>query len=206
MSTGLLGFESVEQRQGGVREYISPSRLACWLKCPLAWKFRYIDGIRMRTTPALFTGKAVHSALEVAYRHQQLGVTLDASAVTKKLLESWSRLVDEEGATFESVAEEQANQKQVCDLVTAYLAFAPQQERPLAVETAVEAPLIDPQTGENLGMPLLGVIDLVLDYEAGPIICDFKTSARSSEPIEIIHEIQLSCYAYVFGSSAEFMG
>ena len=35
MSTGLLGFESVQERQGGVREYLSPSRLNCWLSCPL---------------------------------------------------------------------------------------------------------------------------------------------------------------------------
>ena len=41
-------------------------------------------------------------------------------------------------------------------------------------------------------------MDLVLDYEAGPLICDFKTSARSSEPMEIAHEIQLSSYAYLF--------
>ena len=60
-----------------------------------------------------------------AVGHQQLGVTLDASEVTRKLLESWGRLVDEEKATFESVAEEQALQKQVCDLLAAYLAFAP---------------------------------------------------------------------------------
>ena len=66
------------------------------------------------------------------------------------------------------------------------------------MEAAVEAPLIDPQTGEDLGIPLLGVLDLVLDYEAGPLICDFKTSGRSSEPIEILHEIQLSSYAYLF--------
>jgi hypothetical protein len=158
----------------------------------------------MPTTPALFIGKATHFGLEVFYRHQQLGVTLDTENVTKKLLESWGRLVDEEDATFASVAEEQAFQKQVCDLLAAYLAFAPQFERPLAVEAAIEAPLIDPRTGEDLGVPLLGVLDLVLDYEAGPLICDFKTSGRSSEPIEILHEIQLSSYAYLFRQGSQW--
>ena len=47
--------------------------------------------------------------------------------------------------------------------MTAYLAQAPEDEKPLAVETAVEAPLVDPMTGENLGIPLLGIMDLVLD-------------------------------------------
>ena len=89
-------------------------------------------------------------------------------------------------------------QKQACDLVTAYLAFAPKDEKPLAVEVALEAPLVDPETGENLGMPLVGVVDLVLDGQSGPVICDFKTAARSSEPMEISHEIQLSSYAWLY--------
>jgi hypothetical protein len=67
----------------------------------------------------------------------------------------------------------------------------------LAVEVAAEAPLVDPQTGENLGIPLVGIIDLVLNYEQGPIIVDCKTAARSSEPMEISNEIQLTSYAYL---------
>jgi hypothetical protein len=46
-------------------------------------------------------------------------------------------------------------------------------------------------------MPLLGIMDLVLPEEAGPIITDFKTASKSSGPLEITHEIQLSCYAYL---------
>jgi hypothetical protein len=87
--------------------------------------------------------------------------------------------------------------KQVANLVHAYLDMVPKDEKPLAVEVAAEAPLVDPFTGENLGIPLLGVIDLVLDGEGGPLIVDHKTAARSSEPMEISHEIQLSSYAWV---------
>ena len=52
--------------------------------------------------------------------------------------------------------------------------------------------------GEDLGLPLVGIVDLILDGRDGPVITDFKTSARSSEPLEIVHEIQLSSYAYLF--------
>jgi serine/threonine-protein kinase RIO1 len=38
----------------------------------------------------------------------------------------------------------------------------------------------------------------ILVDEDGPVICDFKTSARSSSPMEISHEIQLGAYAYLF--------
>jgi CRISPR/Cas system-associated exonuclease Cas4 (RecB family) len=197
MSTGMLGFETIEERRAGVDGYISASRLNCWLKCPLAFRLRYVDGIRTPKSLSLLLGKIVHFGLEAAYRHRQLGVSLKPEQVVGKMLDGWATLIDEEEFTFDSVAEEQAMHKQACELVKAYLAYAPDFERPMAVEIALEAPLIDPDTGENLGMPLVGVIDLVLDCEAGPLIVDFKTAARSSEPMEVTHEIQLTSYAYL---------
>jgi ATP-dependent exoDNAse (exonuclease V) beta subunit len=68
---------------------------------------------------------------------------------------------------------------------------------PLDVETSLQAPLIDPVTGEDLGVPLPGIVDLVLDGQDGPVICDFKTAASSAAPLELGHEIQLTCYAYL---------
>ena len=34
MSIGLLGFQSVQERQGGAWEYVSPSRLGCRIELP----------------------------------------------------------------------------------------------------------------------------------------------------------------------------
>jgi putative RecB family exonuclease len=66
--------------------------------------------------------------------------------------------------------------------------------KPIAVETS----LIDPVTGENLGIPLTGIVDLILDDDQGPRVVDFKTAAKSAAPFEVTHEIQLSSYAYLF--------
>jgi putative RecB family exonuclease len=198
VSTGLLIPDEVQSGQGGIWAYVSPSRLSCWLACPRRWAFRYIDRIETPTTPSLFVGSASHRALELYYRHRHLGITLEPGDVVRRLLESWSQLVDEENMKFGSVTEEQAFQRQVGDLVTVYLGHTPKDEKPLAVEVTVEAPLVDPVTGENVGIPLLGVMDLILDSQAGPLIVDFKTTARSAEPLEITHEIQLSSYAYLF--------
>ncbi len=197
MTTGLLGFEEVQQRQGGPLAYVSPSRLSCWLSCPLKWAFRYRDGLRTPTSAALFTGKAVHASLECYYRHRQLGVTLATDDVIQRSMESWAQLVDEENMTFDSTDSETAMQRQVSDLVRVYLDTVPKDEKPLAVEVAAETPLVDPFTGEDLGVPLVGVLDLVIDNGSGPVITDFKTAARSSEPMEISHEIQLTCYAWL---------
>ena len=199
MSTDLLTRDSLCNSHGGLFAYVSASRLNLWLRCPLAWKLRYIEGVKTPTTPSLFLGKVTHALLEHWYRHRQLEIALDAGDVAKRLLESWGQAVDEEGMTFGSPGEEAALQKQVSDLVGAYLAQVPKDEpKPLAVEAAVEAPLVDPVTGEDLGIPLVGVMDLVLDGKEGALVADFKTSSRSGEPLEISHEVQLSSYAYLF--------
>jgi hypothetical protein len=164
----------------------------------LKWAFRYRDGLRTPTTASLFTGKAVHSALECYYRHRQLGITLDADEVNRRSMGSWAQLVNEEEMTFDSTDAEAAMQQQVSDLVRVYLDAVPDDERPLAVEVAAEAPLVDPFTGQDFGIPLVGVLDLVLDGDDGPIITDFKTAARSSKPMELSHEIQLTCYAWLY--------
>jgi putative RecB family exonuclease len=199
MTTELLTRDSLAKRTGGVRAYVSPSRLNLWLKCPLAFRLRYIDGIKTPATPSLFVGKTVHSALECLYRHRQLGVALDSADLAHRLVESWDQAVEHEGVKFESTDDEQAYRRQAIELVATYFAQMPADEpRPLAVEAAVEAPLIDPVTGENLGIPLVGIMDLVLPDHDGPLIADFKTTARGGEPLEITHEIQLTSYSYLF--------
>ena len=67
----------------------------------------------------------------------------------------------------------------------------------MAVETAVEHPLIDPRTGEDLGVPLVGVLDLVLAENSGSLIVDFN-GRLCDQLSELSHEIQLGGYAYLF--------
>ena len=179
-------------------EYISPSRLSCWLACPLKFKLRYLDRCRTPTAPALFVGKAVHHGLEIFYRQRQLSVTLAAEEVARRIVASWGQTVSQEQMRFADAAQERSLQRQAIDLVTAYVRQLPAEPPPLAVEVAVEAPLVDPATGEDLRMPLVGIVNLVLADAAGPLIVDFKTSSRGSEPLEIAHEIQLSSYAWIF--------
>jgi putative RecB family exonuclease len=190
----------VEQTpSGSVWDYVSASRLNLWLKCPLAFKLRYLDGIRSPTTPNLFLGKQVHDALEFFYRHRQFGITLESDAVLKRITDSWDEAVVTEDMSFASAEEEGKLKVKAVDLVWAYLNSVPADEaKPVLVETSLECPLVDPATGEDLGISLLGIIDLVLGTDEGEVICDFKTAARSSQPLEIMHEIQLSCYSYMY--------
>jgi putative RecB family exonuclease len=178
--------------------YVSPSRLGLWLRCPAAYKRRYIDGVVAPTTPGLFLGKVVHRGLEFYYRYRQDGVRLFPEYVGEHIAKSWEAAVEEECIAFPSTDEERQLLGQAVDLVTTYLRQVPENEPPpMAVEERIEAPLIDPRTGENLGIPLVGVLDLVLDAGDGPVIVDFKTAARSSSQLDVMHELQLSCYSYL---------
>ena len=199
MSTATMTCQPAPKRQGGVWNYVSPSRLGLWIRCPLAFKFRYVDGIRSPTNSNMFIGKMCHGGLEVFYRHRQLGTTLSAEDVAKRMVDGWDKAVADEGMRFETEADEMKAKLQAVDLVAAYLAHVPEDEAcPLAIEASMESPLVDPLRGEDLGIPLLGIVDLVLDKQQGPVIADFKTAARGGTPVEITHEIQLSSYAYLF--------
>lgn len=199
MSTLQFSRANNHLRRGGVWDYVSPSRLNLWLKCPLAFRLKYIDGLVTPTGANQFLGRVVHRALETYYRHRQVGSLLCPAAVTTDLVDSWGKQAADDGVAFEDQAEEAACRKQAVDLVTAYLSQIPAREpRPLAVEASLQAPLVDPVTGEDLGIPLIGILDLVLDEEEGPLIVDFKTAARGGEILEVTHEIQLSSYSYLF--------
>lgn len=199
MSSDLITLETSNRRTGGVWDYISPSRLNCWIACPLKFKFRYVDGVRTPATPALFLGKRVHAALEHFYRHRMLGITLEPGDITARIDRTWEEAVADDEMAFESLDKETGLREKAADLVAAYLAQVPSDEpRPVGVEVTMEAPLVDPFTGEDLGIPLLGIVDLVLDDVEGPLIVDFKTASRSGPPFEVTHEIQLTSYSYLY--------
>jgi len=199
----LLADPKPATRPAGVWDYISPSRLNLWLRCPLAFKLRYIDGVRSPTTPAMFLGKRVHQGLEIFYRHRQLGIQLEPGDVVRRMQQTWDAVVADEDMTFKSSTDAESLQSKEGDLVRAYLNHIPNDEpAPTIVETTLETPLVDPANGENLGIPLLGIVDLVLDELTGAVICDFKTAAKSTPPSEISHEIQLTAYSYLFRQAA----
>lgn len=183
--------------RSSIFDYVSPTRLNTWLSCPLKFKIRYVDGIREPTSPNLFLGKQVHRGLEFYYRRRQDGERATVTEVERQIVDLWDDAVSDEGMCFASQDDENALKQKCMNLVRTYLGQVdPDEGRPVAVESRLACPLIDPDSDDDLGISLLGYVDLILDGASGPIVVDFKTSARSNTPLDISHEIQLSCYAY----------
>lgn len=199
MSTTTLPAQETDPGLRGLFEFVSPTRLNTWLTCPLKFKLRYVDGIKEPTSPSLFLGKRVHDGLEFYYRHIQAGEHVSSADVSQHISESWDEAVAAEDMEFDSSEDEVALNRQTIGLVEAYLDTRDTNEAfPIAVEMPLECPLVDPETGDDLGIALFGFVDLILETPTGMTIVDFKTAARSSAPLEISHEVQLSCYAYAF--------
>ena len=111
------------------------------MKCPLAFRLKYVDGLPSRATPSLFVGKRVHAALEYFYRHLQRNEYLAAHVVASYITRSWDEAVAREGIEFSTPAEAARLQGQTINLVTAYLAHlaAAPEPRPSAVEARLKA-------------------------------------------------------------------
>jgi hypothetical protein len=192
-----------EQQTGMIWDYVSPSRLSLWMKCPLAFKRRYIDGWQSIPSPALFVGKVTHAVLAHVYRHRIAGQLCTTEDLPMFVADAWKDAMETEPCYFEDDLQEEKCRYQVLDLVTAYLNATPiQDETPIAIEKRYEVPLIDPLTGENFGIPLVGIVDLVLQEDCGGVIVDIKTSSTSSFS-ELQHELQLTSYSYLFRETTD---
>ena len=197
-SLSLLDFLKTSEPTIGVWDYVSPSRLTLWGKCPLAFRRRYIDGIESPSTPSLFIGKVVHGVLEHVYRCLDIGAPPATDDLPAFVEAAWTRSLELEPTFFDDEVHEQKCRQQAHDLAATYLSeINIAEEKPVAIEKRFEVPMIDPLTGEDLGLPLVGIVDLVLDGMNGPVIVDFKTAASASGHCEIQHEIQLTAYSYL---------
>ena len=197
MTLSLLEFLDMQPSEPLIWDYVSPSRLNLWMKCPLAFRRKYIDGIETPSSPSLFVGKVTHDVLDAVYRCSMVGAYTTANDVPQFVDDAWNRIIQSEPCHFDDPDHETKCRNQVADLVKTYLAETDiTSERPIAVEQKYEVPLIDPLTGENLGIPLVGVVDLVLNGEDGPVVVDFKTAASASY-CDLTHELQLTAYSYL---------
>lgn len=162
--TSALG---TEQRSGALPDHVSFSQLDLMIKCPEAWRQRYLVGTRGVGSTALATGSSVHAGIAAIY--DTLVEKPKASRAT--LLERSIRAATDEAEmrteylgvdVLEQVSMESIN------LVETYIAQRPTHVKPLETEKKISVELPDSD------IPLVGYIDL----EAEKSLVEIKTSAR----------------------------
>ncbi|MDX6206248.1 MAG: putative RecB family exonuclease [Frankiales bacterium] len=183
---------------------LSPSRASDFMSCPLLYRFRVIDKLPERPSPAAVRGTVVHSALERLF---DLPATERTLAGAEALIgPAWVSLLAErpelaelflpaqgpaEGPADEPLTPE-AFLAGARDLLAGYFALEdPQRLEPASREHYVEV-VIDG------GLRLRGYVDRI-DEAPGDLIrvVDYKTGRAPSETFEAKALFQMKFYALV---------
>jgi putative RecB family exonuclease len=157
---------------------LTPSKVASFKDCALAFRFAVIDGLPEPPSPAAVKGTLVHRALELLLgrpaAERTLPTALECLATARSELATDAEF---NGLALAPEAEaELAADAEV--LVRRYFELEdPRRVRPIGLETTLEV-----QLGS---LRLRGIIDrLELDDDGGLVITDFKTGAPPRAPYE----------------------
>ena len=169
---------------------VSASRLSTWQRCRLQFYFKYVSGIVKPPTPSLHFGTTVHAVLQQWNLARWRRTPLDIPALKAVFEQAWT--AQQEGIEWDE-SEDSAKQN-AWAVLECYFRDTPipADEKPEGVEVSVECDLT------SHGLPtLIGVLDLV---RAGGRIVDFKTSARTPDPEQVIHnhETQTTAYSVLY--------
>lgn len=173
---------------------LSISRISTYLGCPLKYRFQYVDELpRPWRAAAMAFGTSVHAAIEWFHRERMEGKTPTIEQAIEMFGADWFAQ-NVEPLVFPDKEDAESLRAKGEALLAQYLTVMAE-SKATAVEAPFELDLVDPETGEDLGVRFRGIIDLV---EEGDILVDVKTAGRMPENGGLERHLQLSTYALVF--------
>lgn len=168
-----------------MKGYISISQIKMYLRCPLQYKFRYIDDLIIPPTSTITLGKTMHTTLETNYSQKiETKQDLPLSHVMDIFSDTWNK--EAENTQFEEDEKPGQVKDEGIGLLGLYHAKISPKIQPALVEKEFELGF------ENVPYTLKGYIDLVDEYKT---IIDHKTTKRSMPEDHITTDLQLTCYA-----------
>ncbi len=169
----------------------SVSQVQTYLGCPLKYRFQYIDQLPKAFRPAaLAFGGSIHSAVEWFHRVRMAGEEPALDDVLRVFEADWfAQNLDP--LQFQPGETKEALEAKARAMLQVYMTSV-NGCRPAAVEEPFSLEIADPRTGECLGVPFRGIVDLVEDD--GTLV-DLKTAARATPQEDVERHLQLSTYA-----------
>lgn len=160
---------------------LSYSAISTYQKCPLSYKFLYVDKLPTKPTHHLSFGSSIHSALEFFY-----SVKVPEPCSLERLLEELDKVWLRDGYESEAL-ELEYKQKGRKILTQFYQENLPSFTIPVAVERRFSLD-ID-------GITLVGVIDRIDRLANGGLeIIDYKTNGKLPPRTKINTDLQLPIY------------
>jgi CRISPR/Cas system-associated exonuclease Cas4 (RecB family) len=170
----------------------SYSKVASFLRCPRAFRLRYLDDAPTeRTSLALPFGSSFHDAVEHDMRERAAGTTPTVEALHAKFREMFAARVEIAGPDVDG--DPAAAVPLAEKMLAAYRAADPLRGLAPAVEKRVVAEIAP-------GLELEGFVDFFVDGET-PEVVELKTSARAWCQSQADWSLQGDAYALLTGAS-----
>ncbi len=174
-----------DEKQGGTSPevpHLSYSRLQRYLFCPEQYRLYYVENLRPRIPPAgMVFGQVLHEALAGFFRR-----SIDPVQTFQKV---WGELRGVELAYGERDSWEKLAASGTKLLAT----FVREEAGRITEVEAVEQGFS--LTVTSLGVPLVGVVDLLARLDGTRTVIDFKSAARDYDEHTVILSDQLTAYA-----------
>lgn len=168
--------------------HLSVTQLKMYLRCPLQYEFRYVNGLKIPPAGVMTLGKSIHSTLEENYR-QKIKTKQDLP------LEEWRDYFSDawDSSVGETQFEEDEKPGELKDdgikLINAYHSQIAPKIQPASVEREFLIGI------DGVEEPLLGYIDLIDDHGC---IIDHKIAGRSWPKGREHTDLQLTAYSLAY--------
>ena len=159
-----------------------------WDKCPKAFEYRYIDGLRTRPAAAMYQGTAYHGGLEENFKHKlDTGDDLPVEAVGEIAGDRFDNLCKLEAPKLDEDQQTGALKDQVIALAITYREEVAPSVQPKEVEVALSVEVAG-------AYPIACQLDLI---DIDDIDIEHKTSRSKWSDDAANGSLQMTAYEYV---------
>lgn len=175
-------------------DHLSSSQINLYLLCSLKYKFQYVDKLpKPFKSSALVFGSAIHSAISWFSKEKMNGNGISLDRLFRILEADWYAQKVDQVIHYKDGETEMKLVIMAKELLNQYINL-PFKEI-MGTDIPFTIPLINPVTGETLGINLEGYIDLM---EKDETIVEFKTSNQAMDQKDVDDHIQLTAYSYAY--------
>ncbi|MCD6219808.1 PD-(D/E)XK nuclease family protein [Candidatus Calescamantes bacterium] len=167
-----------------MQDHISVTQLKMYLRCPLQYKFRYVDNLIIPPPSAITLGKTIHQTLEENFSQKvKTQEDLPLGYLTDYFSDLWE--IESKETRFEEGEKPGKIKDEGINLVSVYHKTHSPKILPISVEEEFELEF------ENSPLKLKGYIDLI---DKNKIIIDHKIKSRSMTQQDAEQDLQLTAY------------
>jgi RecB family exonuclease len=182
------------------KPYLSASSINTMLRCPMQFKFRYIDNIILPPNVNMLSGSAVHKSNEFYYEDVIKGY---AERMTPKMVGELTQAMMEDMAKEQEYVlagtEKDQTMAELKNISEAYIENIGQYVTPLAVEEEI-------RYTSRCGVDILGFIDLSrapneleADKNIDAVLVDYKITGKKWNGTKLKNSLQFHLYALSTG-------